>query len=42
MKIDLNINLFNSQKTGNFDSENLVSHIFSTQEYAQKFPKKDK
>ena len=42
MKIDLNINLFNSQKTGNCDSENLVSHIFSTQEHAQKFPKKDK
>ena len=42
MKVDLNINLFNSQKTGNCDSENLVSHIFSTQEHAQRFPKKDK
>ena len=30
MKIDLNINLFNSQKAGNGDSENLVFHIFST------------
>ena len=30
MKIDLNINLFNSQKAGNCDSENLVFHIFST------------
>ena len=28
MKIDLNINLFNSQKAGNCDSENLVFHIF--------------
>ena len=42
MKIDLNINLFNSPKTGNCDSENLVSHIFSTQEHAQRFPKKYK
>ena len=30
MKIDLNINLFNFQKAGNCDSENLVFHIFST------------
>ena len=28
MKIDPNINLFNSQKAGNCDSENLVFHIF--------------
>ena len=32
MKIDLNINLFNSQKAG----------IFSTQEHVQRLPKKDK
>ena len=31
MKIDLNINLLNSQKAGNCDSENLVFRIFSTQ-----------
>ena len=30
MKIDLIINLFNSQKAGNYDSKNLVLHIFST------------
>ena len=28
MKIDPNINSFNSQKAGNCDSENLVFHIF--------------
>ena len=27
MKVDLNINLFNSRKAGNCDSENLVFHI---------------
>ena len=42
MKIDLNINLFNSQKAGNCDSENLVFHIFSTDEHVQRLPKKDK
>ena len=42
MKIDLNITLFNSQKAGNCDSENLVLHIFSTQEHVQRLPKKDK
>ena len=40
MKIDPNINLFNSQKAGNCDSENLVSHIFSTQEHVQRISKK--
>ena len=42
MKIDPNINLFNSQKAGNCDSENLVFHIFSTQEHVQRIPQKDK
>ena len=42
MKIDPTINLFNSQKAGNCDSENLVLHIFSTQEHVQRLPKKDK
>ena len=42
MKIDPNINVFNSQKAGNCDSENLVFHIFSTQELVQRIPKKDK
>ena len=43
MKIDLNINLFNSQKAGNCDSENLVFHInffLHTQEHVQQIPKK--
>ena len=42
MKTDLKITLFNSQKAGNYDSENLVFHIFSTQEHVQRLPKKDK
>ena len=42
MKIDPNINLFNSQKAGNCDSEDLVFHIFSTQEHVQRNLKKDK
>ena len=42
MKIDPTINLFNSQKAGNCDSEILVFHIFSTQEHVQGIRKKDK
>ena len=43
MKIDPNINLFNSQKAGNCDSENLVFHInffLHTQEHVQRIPPK--
>ena len=40
MKIDLNINLFNSQKAGDCDSANLVFHNFSTQEHVQRILKK--
>ena len=45
MKIDPNINLLNSQKAGNCDSENLVFHInffLHTQEHVQRIPQKDK
>ena len=45
MKIDPNINLFNSQKARNCDCENLVFHInffLHTQEHVQRIPKKDK
>ena len=44
MKVDLNINLFNSQKTGNCDSETEFSfHInffLQMQEHVQRIPKR--